>query len=149
MRTYTTKHTVYNFSELSEAAQDKALESLYDINISHDWFDYTFDDAKNIGLEITEFDIYRRSIDGRLLESLPDVCKAILAEHGPGTETHKLAEQWQHKHGEDNEEKFLRELLEEYLSILDKECEYLSSREAIIETIDANEYEFYEDGRMA
>jgi hypothetical protein len=43
---------------------------------------------------------------------------------------------------------FQRALGEEYLSILRKEYEYLTSEEAIIETIQANEYEFTEDGKM-
>ena len=44
---------------------------------------------------------------------------------------------------------FERALKEEYLSILRREYDYLTSEEAIIETIQANEYEFDEDGNLA
>lgn len=149
MRTFTTKHTVYEFKELSEDAKQKALENLADVNVELDWWDFTEDDAKQIGLNITEFDTYRRTINGELTEGLQTVCKAILAEHGDSTATYQLAVKWQNKHGEDNEEQFKKALLEEYLSILEKEFEYLTSEESIIETIEDNEYEFYEDGRLA
>lgn len=49
----------------------------------------------------------------------------------------------------DLEEEFERELAEEYLSMLRREYEYLTSEEAIIETIQANEYDFTEDGQLA
>lgn len=150
MRTYTTKHTVYTFDELSEDGKQKAIESLCDINVDYDWWEYIYEDAGTIGLELTEFDLDRyKHAGGRLTENMQDVCKAIMAEHGEGTTTYQLAKQWQHKHGEDNEEEFLKLLLEEYANILQKDYEYLTSEEAIIETIRANEYEFSKDGVLA
>jgi hypothetical protein len=38
--------------------------------------------------------------------------------------------------------------LEDYSIILQKECDYLSSEESIIETIEANDYEFDIDGNL-
>lgn len=43
---------------------------------------------------------------------------------------------------------FLKDTLSNFLSILQKEFEYLTSREAIIESIECNEYEFLENGEM-
>lgn len=149
MRTYTTKHTVYDFSELSEEAKQKALENLYDINVDHEWWDATYYDADNIGLTIDGFDTDHGTIEGKLTDDMQSVCKSIMAEHGEGTDTYKLAEQWQHKHGEDNTEEFTKLLLEEYLAILRQEYDYLTSEEAIIDTIEANEYEFTKDGELA
>jgi hypothetical protein len=149
MRTFTTKHTVYNFDELNEDGKQKALLNLCDINVNYDWWDSIYADANMIGLELTGFDLYRGEVNGRLTESLANVCKAIMAEHGDTTPTHQLAVKWQHKHGEDNEAEFLKELLEEYLAILQTDYDYLISEEAIIDAIEANEYEFYEDGRIA
>jgi hypothetical protein len=40
-------------------------------------------------------------------------------------------------------------ILEDYLIILRREYEHLTSREQIIESIQANGYEFYEDGSLA
>jgi hypothetical protein len=42
MRTIRTK--VYQFSELSEPAKDKAVEKLYDINTDYEWWDLTEDE---------------------------------------------------------------------------------------------------------
>ncbi len=44
---------------------------------------------------------------------------------------------------------FKKALLEDYLIILKQEYEYLTSKEAIIESIEANEYEFDENGCLA
>lgn len=149
MRTYTTEHTVYKFEELSEEAQQNALEKLYDINVDWSWWEYIYDDAKDIGLEITSFDLYHNDIEGRLTEDLPTVAQRILDNHGDVCETYQLAKQWQHKHGEDNETEFLKLLLGEYKSLLEREYEYQTSEEAIKETIDANEYEFTKEGILA
>jgi len=37
---------------------------------------------------------------------------------------------------------------EEYLSLLRQEYEYLTSKDAIVETIQANDYEFTEEGKL-
>lgn len=46
-------------------------------------------------------------------------------------------------------EEYVYALREEYASILQREYEYLLSDECVDETIQANEYEFTEDGRIA
>lgn len=43
---------------------------------------------------------------------------------------------------------FEQNVMNELLSLLKKEYEYLTSEEAIIETIEANEYEFHKNGKM-
>jgi len=64
METITKTYKVYKFSELSEKAKETVLEKQWDINISYDWWDSTYDDAANIELKITGFDIDR----GKLLQ---------------------------------------------------------------------------------
>lgn len=49
---------------------------------------------------------------------------------------------------EDAAHEFLHDLSGDYLVILDKEYEYLTSSEAIEETLRANDYEFNEDGTI-
>lgn len=44
---------------------------------------------------------------------------------------------------------FINDKCEDYIILLRKELEYLTSREAIIDTIEANEYEFTENGKLA
>ncbi len=43
---------------------------------------------------------------------------------------------------------FLKSILEDYSTILQNECEYLMSDEAVTETIQANQYTFTESGKM-
>lgn len=176
MRTIVTRTDVYKFDELSEEAKQTAVERLYDINVSFDWWDSVYDDAKTIDCKISGFDTGRgNSIDF----ACADACRTarlILANHGTECDTFKLAEKYAKDHGkiieeadkdEDEDEEgeltdeyavdtlldeldadFERALGEEYLSILRQEYEYLTSHEAIIETIKANEYDFTEDGRL-
>jgi hypothetical protein len=84
--------TLYYFNELSEEAQEKALEELWDINVDHEWWDHTYDDAKTIGLVIDEFDLdNRKKISGSLKEDFLDCCRLIRANHGKDCETFKTA----------------------------------------------------------
>ena len=174
MRKETTTRTLCRFEELSEEVQEKAIERLYDLNVDYEWWACTYDDAKQIGLVIETFDIDRGSyVRGKWTESAEDVAKLIIKNHGKECETYKDAVNFlaESKNGEkiykdhpdydaecdyadslDYEtacEEFLRVLCEDYRMVLQKEYEYLTSREAIEETIAANEYEFTEDGKLA
>jgi hypothetical protein len=174
MRTIRTK--VYKFDELTPEAQNKAVSNLSDINVSHDWWQFTYEDAERIGLKITSFDLDRnRHARGKFIEDALFTANAILKEHGEDCETYKTAklflDNWNnvvatHSDGintdrvtEDKseefddiadqlEEDFLKSILEDYSIILQNESEYLQSKESIIETIQANEYEFYADGSL-
>ncbi len=151
----------YKFDELPEDMQDKVIENYYDINVSYDWWEYTYEDAAEIGLKITGFDLERGSyVEGKLTKSLDDCLKLILNNHGDGTDTYRLAATYKTKLDEimsretddnyyeienevdDLQHEFLKELCEKYLSILRHEYEYLTSREAIKETLEANDYDF-------
>lgn len=164
MRTIRIK--LYKFSELSESAKQKAIENLSDINVDYNWWTSTYEDAKNIGLKITSFDLDRnRNAKGEFSLSAAEVAQNIISNHGEMCETYKTAEkfleEWQPIFNEymdeqskkyesseaedelqDIEDDFLKSLLEDYSIILQNECEYLQSEDAIIETIEANEYEF-------
>lgn len=170
MRTIRIK--LYKFSELSKDAQEKAIESLSDINVDYDWWEFIYEDAKNIGLRITSFDLDRnRHAKGEFMLAANEVAQNIFNEHGEGCETYKTAksfmEEWQpvfnnyidetHEDYEssdsedklqDMENEFLKSLLEDYSIMLQKEYEYETSDKAIIETIEANEYEFTKDGKL-
>lgn len=181
MRTFITETTVYNFEELSDDAQRKALENLWDLNVDYDWWDSTYEDAARIGLKITEFDTYHGIIDGELTEYLLDCCKLIRREHGKECETFKTAaeyldtyikafkewlplqdkEDYEHwkvvnwleefRFSDEADEitrDFTKALLEDYLIILRREYDYLTSEESVKESILANEYEFTEDGKL-
>ena len=149
---------VYKFDELSDEAKEKVIEDHYDINVDYDWWDSVYDDASNVGIKIMEFDIDRGSYcKGKLYASEESVAEAIIKQHGEHYETYKTAEEFLNCVSElDDEsdeyaeacESFLYSILEDYRIILEKEYEYLTSEEAIIETIKANEYDFTEDGEI-
>jgi hypothetical protein len=167
MRTKVTETKVYTFAELNDDQKEKALSNLYDINVDHDWWDFTYDDAKEIGLKITSFD-FDRYVEGQFTLSADEVAANIIRDHGGNCETYKTARafvdeknaismpdddsddfpEWEDKMLE-MDDNFLKSLLEDYRIMLRKEYEYLTSEEAIIETINANEYEFDENGRIA
>jgi hypothetical protein len=173
--------TIYQFDELDEKAQEKAIEICSDYNVDHDWWEHTCDqDAATIGLKITGFDLYRGTIEGDLSEYLLDSCKLIRINHGKDTETFATARQYLKEYIEaykvwrkeqDEEEysddmkpadwlyefrysdeadvvtnNYKKALLEDYLIILQKEYDFLTSREEIINTIRDNEYEFLANG---
>ena len=165
---------IYTFNELSDKAKEKAVQENYDWNVNFDWWDSIYEDAKNVGITINGFDIDRGSyckIDFRY--DAEDICQKIIMEHGEGCETYRIASTFlsyydelvkKHSDGiktnivaEDNEEDFDNEFIgleiglhhdlsEEYLSVLRKEYEYLTSEEAIAEALEANEVEFTIDG---
>lgn len=164
-RTIRTK--LYKFNELSEEAKQKAIEEYYDINVMFEWWESTYDDAESIGLKITGFDIDRGSYcKGEFKLSAYEVAANIIRDHGEVCETYKTAQTFldsvnaveptegeEYGEGQEYEDKmmeledeFLKNILENYLTMLRDEYEYLQSKEAIIETIKINEYEFLKDG---
>jgi hypothetical protein len=176
MRIKVTKTKVYPFGELSEDAKEKAVQGLYEINIWHEWWENTFEDAATVKLKLMEFDIDRGSYcRGEFVEYTKETADAIIERHGENCETWKTATEFiensaklymkfsvdiredgfdENEYGREQEQEeldaeFLKSILEDYRIILQKEYEYLASEDAIIETIEANEYEFTEDGKLA
>lgn len=168
MNTRTIK--TYSFSELSPEAQEKVIEKLCDINVNFDWWEYIYEDAERIGLKITSFDDYEAT--GYFLASAEETAHKIEKEHGQTTETYNAAAEYLKNRDETIEQaerdengdfvaeyeldeeldkldtEFLHFLLEDYRTILNQEYEYLTSRGGIIESIEAYEYEFTEDGKI-
>lgn len=163
MRTQRVK--IYKFDELSAAAKEKAIEQFSDTNTDYDWWNLSlYPDAERIGLKITGFDIDRGDITGQLQEWAHIVAEKIKTEHGENCDTYKLAVNYldelaklQAKHKEDTDEyetelehnaqAFEKTLLKAYLKMLRDEYDYLTSNEAIIESIQSNEYEFTANGQ--
>ena len=160
---------LYKFSELSEDAKQNAINKLSNINVEFDWWQSTYEDAARIGLKLTAFDLDRnRNAKGEFITSAFEVAEKILSDHGEDCETYKTAINYKKEFLEidnsepktseaENEkqdnidylnEEFLKNILEDYSIILQKECEYLQSETSIIETIEANDYDFTEDGEL-
>lgn len=167
---------LYSFDELSDEAKQKAIEKLSDINVKYDWWNTTYEDAENVGLKITAFDIDRASyVHGEFIFPAIAVSAKIIQEHGKDCATHKTALKFsadydvlvaKYSDGIDKtkvtyenedtfnqesgalENDFLNSLCEDYLKILRDDYEYQTSEEAIIEMIIANKYDFTEDGKL-
>lgn len=172
MRTITKTVYVYTFDELDAKAQEKAIQSFSEINVDYEWWETTYDDAKEVGIKITSFDIDRgQNCEGDFLTDAVSVAEKIVKNHGKACESYKTAKtflsdvkvikaKYQDKdcdNGltyegekaiEDCEEGFKMSILEDYRIMLQKEYEYQTSSEAIIETIKANEYEFTKEGKF-
>ncbi len=174
MRTVRTK--VYKFDELAPEAKKKVISQFSDLNVYYDWHQFIYEDAAQIGLKITGFDIDRGNYcKGEFTDSAYKVANNIKQNHGEACESHKTAitfiAEWDGlvskysdgidtgKVAEDNEYdfdneadeleiEFLKSICEDYRIILSKEYDYLTSEEAIIESIRSNEYEFTKDGKQ-
>lgn len=167
---------LYEYTDLIKPENKKILEKVlnenYNINVDHNWWNFTYDDAKEIGLKITSFDLDRnRHATGGFILSANEVAQNIMNNHGECCQTYKTAEsfmnEWQpifndymdseSENYESNdleqqlievEDNFLNSLVEDYSIILQNESEYLMSEKAILETIQANEYTFNEYGKI-
>lgn len=168
-KTITKTITLYEFNELDERAKEKARDWWREGGLDWEWWDNTYDDAKQIGLEITSFDLDRnKHAKGKFVDDAEYCAKAIIENHGETCETYKTAKAFLQRldslateYPEDSEgyrgadyedekqteeEEFLHLLLQDYASMLQQECDYLQSDEHIDEMIKINEYTFTEEG---
>jgi len=174
MRTIRTK--VYTFNELNKEGQQKAIELNSDINVLHDWWIWTYEDANTVGLRITSFDLDRnKHVKGEFIESSYDCANKVIKYHGETCDSYVLAKQFIKEWDEavllysdgfktdkvmdgkecyfdnyisDREDLFLNEILSYYANYLQNECDYLQTEEAIKETLINNDYEFLSTGKM-
>lgn len=159
MRTVET--VLYKFEE--HPRQDLLLTKHWDINVDYGWWDSVYDDAWNIGLKITWFDIDRKSCAAKLTAHGQEIAEKIIQEHGSETNTYQAAKDFQAAYAllhlkypyddfddelEEAEEDFKEDLCKAYLQILKDEYEYLTDEERIKETLIANDYEFTIDGNI-
>ena len=151
---------VYQFDELDDKAKERAREWYRAGALDYEWWESVYEDAAQVGLKITGFDLGRgQSIDGELTMSAMESVSNILTTHGEDCDTYKLASRYypqllaqdfeDEEAAQQLEEEYVRELKEEYWHMLNKEMEYLLSDECVDETIRANEYEFLKNGERA
>lgn len=161
MKTITT--TVYTFDELNDHAKEYARQWYRECASHDEWWEGIFEDAKNIGLKITSFDLDRNRHAEGVFQYTPVSCaERIIANHGNDCETYKttfafLAERGliaaldesEHEKLYDCDNDFLKSILEDYSIMLQREYEYIHSDAQVDETIIANEYTFTESGKRA
>jgi uncharacterized protein YeeX (DUF496 family) len=154
----------FQFKELDSQTQKIAIENNRTINVDTDfWWQDELDNCKHeLDIIVNEFDIYRRTINITIEDSLSSAEK-IVNFFGKESSIVKIAKtlirdikfinnKYEHdwykleEELEYLEEEFRREIAEEILSMLTSDYEYQISDDAIKETFIANEYEFQEDG---
>ena len=168
----------YKLNELDEQTKQKVIEDNIYINVEFDWWDCTYDTLRECGIKVNSFDIgRRRECEIEFLEDGYEIATNIVDTFGEAMDIVKDAKNFikdrdilVKKYGEGNdidgysvkeelydefdeeesilEDEFKRELSVEILYWLRDEYEHLTSEEAIIETIEANEYEFTEEGKL-
>jgi hypothetical protein len=162
---------VFEFSELSDDAKEKARDWYREGALDYDWWESTYEDARRIGLRITAFDLDRRRQAYGDFDKYAEHCaQLIIKEHGVDCETFRSAMEFMDERArlvvkysdpdssngltyegdkalEDCDKVFLKSILEDYSIILQKEYEYLLSDEAVDDSIQCNGYTFTESGK--
>ena len=142
---------VYKFEELSEDVQQELIDKYRYTRVDDDWWENIEEEIKEQGGKLIEFDTYRHHI--RLKIDYPiDFAKAIVANHGSSYDTfhgssydtYTISEDF--INGELSGKEYVKAIAEQYLSILRREYEYLTSDDYVREELIDIEGEYYEDG---
>ena len=162
----------YQFDELDKQTQQKIIKNHYDINVRHDWWDLVYEEFKQVEIIIKGFDLYRKEIEIEIYSSYEETANLIMSYGFNTTEqiyiaTKKFLKDRNNlfkKYGQNDkikedfyndydnemyaiEDDFHCSLQNEILRQLNNEYDYYSSHEAIIDTIEVNEYLFTKEGK--
>lgn len=162
--------TLYKFDELSKETQEKVIVDKRCINTEFDWWQCTYDTWNEIGVRIESFDLYNMDIDILLFYTEEDTAQSILSFFGHNENydfarkyleyKKKLDKTYEDSFDEfgeceeydeeldDANALFQTDLRNALLSWLREELEYLQSDQAIIDTIEANDYDFTINGKI-
>lgn len=138
---------LYTFEELTEQAQQYAINDQSDINVDFYWCQGIYNDASDILLKIESFDIEKNEIEVRAVYGHTPQCIAdmILKNHGKDCNTYHLAQNLPNMSYED----FMTALSKEYLKMLTEDYEFRTMESTIKETLIENDYYFTADGKLA
>lgn len=166
---------VYEYNELSEEAKAVARNWWHEAGGLDNWWECTYEDAKQVGLKLLSFDLtsasYVHNLDGCFITSATECSEAILSNHGEHSDTYKTAKAFDavldalpelpsedaSNYGEIQrdlcesvdtvEADFLDALLRVYTKLLQQQLEYMESEEYTAETLTADGYTFTESGK--
>lgn len=143
MRRETITKTWLQFSELSAKGKAKAIDAHRDINTDHDWFDFVIEDYEN---KLKKLGFYDIKIQFTGFASQGDGA-CFTAKHRRGAIGH--AGRYSHAGTMTCDNAALlevaRKIARELYRDLERDYDYLTSDEAIAESIVANEIEFDAD----
>ncbi len=145
MRTETITTNIYTYDELSDKAKAKARNT---VGIAADWFEPVYEDARQVGIAIMEFDIvgglHCRISDGFCATETADL---IIENHGKDCDTYKEATAFASVNGSDIARATFKAALERcYAKQLREQLDYCYSDDHAVDMIECNDFEFLEDG---
>ncbi len=134
----------YEFSELNDKAKEKVLQEYCSLNVDNEcWWEFCYEEFNNLGLNIDSFDIYKQEIDIDFIDDINEFCINVINNFGDEDIINVCEDYLKNK----GDKQYYKKLIaEEVLTSLNNEYDYLTSEEAVIENIEANEYYFNEQG---
>ena len=156
---------VYKFEELDKQTKEKVIDNYRNINVEDfQWYDWIKDDFNRLGLEIQEFDLGRRNYAKIYIENFEDTSNYIIEEFGDSVLIKQTAKNYlkelkeivsNFKEDEDIDrefetldKKYQHEFEADILSYLRANYEWEITDEAVINTIEANDYDFTIQGKI-
>ena len=156
---------VYKLKQLDKQTKEKVIENYRYINVEDTfWYDFIKEDFIRLGLEIRSFDLDRGSFAEIHIDDFEETSKSIIKEFGDSVAIKQTAKNYLDKYNkiqanfkedEDIEreleildEEYQREFEVDILSYLRAEYESDISDEAVIDTIEANDYDFTTEGKI-
>jgi hypothetical protein len=134
---------IYSFEELAEEVQQKLINAhRYAAVEYNDWYYHISDEIERQGGNLIEFDVDRGTIRIDLEESPIRFANNVVNHHGSDCDTYKISQQYLDGELAD----YVHDISQEYLSMLRKEFEYLTSDEYVREALLHLEHEYLEDG---
>ena len=160
---------VYKFEELDKQTKEKVIENYRYINVEDmNWWEFVQYNLKDFyNIELLEFNLDRGySVNINIKSELFEVCENIIREktyfHFILSEAKSYVEKYNEIQSNNKEDEVIEQLVEQldYESNIEKhiensilkslncEWEYCISDEAVIDTIEANDYDFTINGKI-
>lgn len=150
MRQVTKTFNVYSFEDVKQNPEllQTVLEKHADFNTDHAWWLNVYEDAQQVGVEIQGFD-EAFNIDSIDVEDLEYTANAIVANWGEKCNGVTQAKNFlASDRNQVHIDKFEDDLMLICKYLLSNEYDYLISEEGIINNLEANAFEFLEDGSI-
>ena len=156
---------VYEFDELDEQTKKKVIENYRYINVDNTfWYDCIKEEFDELGISITAFNLDRGNYANIDVWNFEDTSRSIIEHFGDSVAIKQTAKNYineyekiqaNFKEDEDIEreleildEQYEKEYSEDILSYLRSNYDWETSDEAVINTIEANEYDFTTEGKI-
>ena len=152
------------FNELSDKIKEKVLDKYRDINVDHEWYDFTVDNLQkeledeygfsNVKISFSGFasqgdgaSFTGRIIDFQTFVKKTEIDPSIRFERNDHRYSHKNTVSVDYEDLERSIDEWRSEKCSEIYKTLEAEYDYLTSDEQVAESIDANQFEFDEEGK--